>query len=133
MAGTSIAVRNPMHSVRRLVTVIVWGFSTLSVGCSRNAAGPDAGFSDARDTSPDGPVTDAPLPPVRHLGIEVDQPAGLDHGAQIDRVTAFGVDAIQLTFPWVAFEPDGTGLQDQALGFFETGMTFYRNRSLHVL
>ena len=122
-----------MHSVRRLVTLFVWGFSTLHAGCSRNAAGTDAGFSDASDTSPDSPAGDAPPPPVRHLGIEVDQPAGFDHGAQIDRATAFGVDAIQLTFPWVTFEPDGTGFKDEVLGFFEAGMTLYRNRSLHVV
>jgi hypothetical protein len=43
----------------------------------------DAGFSDAL---PDVSIDAAPA--IRHLGIEVNEPAGLDHGAEIDRVKA---------------------------------------------
>jgi hypothetical protein len=119
-----------MCSLGNLVALILWSFSTLSVGCGGGGGQqPDAGSA----APPDSGAVDAAPPAIRHLGIEVDQPAGFDHGMQIDRVTAFGVDSIQLTFPWTAFEPDGHGFDDQVLGFFEGGMTFYRGKGLHVV
>jgi hypothetical protein len=124
-----IAPGDGMRVVSRVAVVMVWSFSTVGVGCGGSAAQPDAGLSDA----PADVGADVGPPAIRHLGIEVNQPAGLDHGAEIDRVKAFGVDSIQLTFPWTAFEPDGDGLDEQVLGFFEGGMTFYRGKGLQVL
>jgi hypothetical protein len=119
-----------MRSVGNVLVSIVWSFSTLAAGCGGGPGHSDAGIA---DTPSGGGDLDAPPPAIRHLGIEVDQPAGFDHGAQIDRVTPFGVDAIQLTFPWTAFEPDGRGFDGQVLGVFEGGMTFYRGKGLRVV
>src|SRR4051812_2047863 len=131
--GPGVASGVGMRWIGRGLSLLLWWFSTSGVGCGGSAAAPDAGFSStALDAAPDALSVDA-APPIRHLGIEVDQPAGFDHGTQIDRVAAFGVDAIQLTFPWTAFEPDGNGLDDQVLGFLDAGMAFYRDRHLHVL
>lgn len=127
-AGTALADRSGMRVVNAVAIVIVWSFAT-ACGDGGTAGQPDAGFSDA----PPDVGADAAPPVIRHLGIEVNQPAGLDHGTEIDRVKAFGVDSIQLTFPWTAFEPDGNGLDPQVMAFFEGGMTFYRGKGLQVL
>jgi hypothetical protein len=92
VSGTALALSERMRSPGNMVVVIMWSFSTLPVGCGGSAGQPDGGSP----APPDIGAGDAAPPAIRHLGIEVDQPAGFHHGAQIDRVTAFGVDSIQL-------------------------------------
>lgn len=101
--------------------------TTLAAGCS---SGP------SHDTTADAPFdsstqVDAPAPP-RELGIEVNQP-GADQGAQIDVVTPFGISAVQLTLPWSALEPDGTGFDQSTVDLLKFGMSYYAQHHVHVV
>jgi hypothetical protein len=81
----------------------------------------------------DAPTVDAPAMAKRQLGLEVNQPAGFDQGAEIDVAKSFGVGAIQLTIPWVALEPDGNGFDQNEVGLLQFGMSYYNQHGVHVV
>ncbi|HEY4057635.1 MAG TPA: hypothetical protein VGM39_13565 [Kofleriaceae bacterium] len=107
-------------------------FATLLAACGDDGshAGPtDAAISDSRpaDAPPDAP------PPPRQLGLEVNQPTGLDQGTEIDLVKPYGVGVVQLTFPWNVLEPDGNGFNADAVNLLAFGMSYYAQHGVKVI
>ena len=121
---------------RTLIALVAVSSSALGGGCGDDDAGgfdasrADAATADARllidAQAPDGAVAAG----ARRFGIEVDQPDGFDHGAELEKAKAIGSSAVQITFPWNVLEPT-SGQMD--LGFLTFAMDYYRARNVTVL
>jgi hypothetical protein len=66
----------------------------------------------------------------RVLGLEVNQPEGFDHAAELERARGVGVGLTQLTMPWAVLEPTAGALDVSFLAF---GLGFYRSAGVGVL
>lgn len=66
----------------------------------------------------------------RFLGLEINQPPGMDHGAALQAAQSIGVGAVQLTLPWSVLEPDAGQLDVSLLAF---GLAYYRAFGVRVL
>lgn len=62
--------------------------------------------------------------------MEVNQPPDFDHAVELDRAKSIGASGMQLTFPWVALEPDA-GQMD--LDFLDFALGFYRDRDVFLV
>ncbi|HEY4181157.1 MAG TPA: hypothetical protein VGM90_30140 [Kofleriaceae bacterium] len=106
-------------------------FATLIAACGDDGSHTASIDAAIPDSAPDAPP-DTP-PPPRQLGLEVNQPAALDQGAEIDLVKPYGVGVVALTFPWSTLEPDGNGFNADAVNLLAFGMDYYAQHGVKVI
>jgi len=101
-------------------------------GCGAGAVCVEAACACAAGHEGDPDVECFPFVPAgdRVLAFEINQPAGLDHLAQVAVARDIGVGGIQLTMPWAYLEPNA-GARDTS--FLELGMGIYADQGLAVL
>lgn len=119
-------------------------FLVLGAACGAPAETPgiDAGSTDDGGTADAGAFVDAAPADASHadagpvaagnrrFGIEVDEPAGFDHGTELAKAVAIGSSAVQITFAWNGLEPTA-GARD--LDFLAFAMDYYRTRGVTVV
>jgi hypothetical protein len=98
--------------------------------CNSNGSTPDGGASSDAMSADATPDAGPPPAGARRFGVEVNQPDGFDHGAEIVNAQAIGSSAVQITFPWRVLEPTA-GQRD--LEFLTFAMGYYRDRNVTVL
>jgi hypothetical protein len=128
----------------RIISIL---FLVLGYGCGSPEDVPDIDAGLALDGGPADATNDATTDantaadaasmdagPIaagdRRFGIEVDEPTGFDHGAELAKAVAIGSSAVQITFPWNALEPTA-GQYD--LDFLTFAMGYYRTRGVTVV
>jgi hypothetical protein len=116
-------------------TRLALAIAALCAACG--VENPDTPRPDGGSPATDARVADAAVPdagPVpagdRVLAMEVNEPAGLDHGAQLALAQGLGVTGVALTMPWSYLEPDD-GLRD--VSYLQFGLDYYRARDLDVV
>lgn len=98
-------------------------------------AGSAAACAPEEETEESPTPTPSPIGSVvpagnRVLLVEINEPAGEDHGAMLQRAQDAGAGAVQLTFAWQALEPTANQIDVSYLAF---GLSYYRDRGMQVV